>query len=117
MFLFFSDISSRNCQLNSNMNLKLGDYGLGMYKYPGDYYQNIPLRWCDPECLLFENHLLQMKQLSCQNNIWSLGVTLWEICECSQPYGNLTNENVLQLVKLKNKLTRPSRNTAWMDNM
>lgn len=99
------------------MNLKLGDYSLGIYKYPSDYYQNIPLRWCDPDCLIFENHLLKIKKISLKNNIWSLGVTLWEICECSQPYLNLSNEDILQLTKFDNKLNKPSRNSAWMNNM
>lgn len=99
------------------MNLKLGDYGLGIYKHPEDYYQNIPIRWCDPECLFFENNILKIKKMSISNNIWSLGITFWEICECNQPYLNLSNENFLQLIKLKNKLNKPSLNTRWINSM
>lgn len=118
VFICFRDIASRNCQLNSSLNLKLGDYGLGMYKYPEDYYQNIPIRWCDPECLLFyENKLLKLSKITIANNIWSLAITFWEICECCQPFLNLTNEDVLQVIKLKHKLNRPSRNTEWIHEM
>lgn len=99
------------------MTLKLGDYSLGIYKYPDDYYQNIPIRWCDPESLFFDANMLQIKKLTEKNNIWSLGVTLWEICERSPPYVNLTNEDVLQLLQLRNILNRPTRNAEWTDNM
>lgn len=99
------------------MNLKLGDYGLGMYKYPGDYYHNIPIRWCDPKSLIFENPTLKLEKITSQNNIWSLGVTLWEICERSQPYKDLSNEDILQLISLNLKLSKPSRNSSWTNNM
>ncbi|GLV44784.1 Cadherin 96Ca [Carabus blaptoides fortunei] len=96
------DLAARTCQITSDMSLKLGDYGLAVSQYARDYYQGtpaIPVRWCAPESLNYTNTTLQPKQVTLVGNIWSLGVTMWEICEWgTQPYDWLTDDEVVSQV-------------------
>lgn len=119
----YRDLAARTCQITSDMTLKLGDYGLAVSRYSRDYYQGtpaIPVRWCAPESLNYTNTTLQPKQVSLAcllftlncftstlfhlqvtlaGNIWSLGVTMWEICEWgAQPYDWLTDDEVVSQV-------------------
>lgn len=36
--LAHTDLAARNCLVASDLSIKLGDYGTGVEKYPGDYY-------------------------------------------------------------------------------
>lgn len=67
MVLFFRDLAARNCMVSSEQQLKLGDYGLSVLKYPEDYYQGapgVPVRWCAPESLIYTSTTIQPKQVS-----------------------------------------------------
>nr|CAI5819803.1 unnamed protein product [Callosobruchus analis] len=96
------DLAARNCQLTSSLVLKLGDYGLAVFRYPGDYYQSspgVPLRWCAPESLNCTQTTIQPKVVTAEGNIWALGVTMWEVYECGeQPYAGLTDDEVIAQV-------------------
>ncbi|XP_074032381.1 uncharacterized protein isoform X3 [Leptinotarsa decemlineata] len=115
------DLASRNCQLTSNLTLKLGDYGLGVFKYPNDYYQSSPgvsVRWCAPEALTYTQTTIQPKPVSPESNVWSLGVTMWEICECGeQPYSSLSDDEVISQVlgPANLRLSRPSFSVLYTD--
>lgn len=53
--------------LTSDLQLKLGDYGLSAMKYPEDYYQGalgVPVRWCAPESLVCTSTTIQPEQVS-----------------------------------------------------
>ncbi|CAG9826204.1 unnamed protein product [Diabrotica balteata] len=117
------DLASRNCQLTSTLNLKLGDYGLGPFKYPSDYYQGqpaVPVRWCAPESLACTHTTIQPKRLTPEANVWSLAVTMWEICECGeQPYWSLTDDEVISQVlgAAAVRLERPTCLVLYTDYM
>lgn len=67
MVLMFRDLAARNCMVSSDQQLKLGDYGLSVLKYPEDYYQGapgVPVRWCAPESLIYTSTTIQPKQVS-----------------------------------------------------
>ncbi|KAF5304433.1 hypothetical protein FQR65_LT07963 [Abscondita terminalis] len=100
--LIHPDFAARNCQLVSERVLKLGDYGLAATLYPEDYYQGapaVPVRWCAPESLIYTSTTIQPKKITIECNVWSLGITLWEIFECgAQPYNNLTDDDVISQV-------------------
>ncbi|XP_077590955.1 serine/threonine-protein kinase LMTK1-like isoform X2 [Stigmatopora nigra] len=95
------DLALRNCLLTSEMSVKIGDYGLSHTLFKEDYYFTqdqirVPLRWIAPE-LVDEVHgnLLVVDQTK-TSNIWSLGVTLWELLELGQqPYGQYSDRQVL----------------------
>ncbi|XP_059932810.1 serine/threonine-protein kinase LMTK1 isoform X1 [Gadus macrocephalus] len=107
-----SDLALRSCLLTSDMNVKIGDYGLSRSQYKEDYFVTpdqiwVPLRWIAPE-LIDEVHgnLLVVDQTK-TSNVWSFGVTMWELFELgNQPYQHYSDRQVLtyavkeQLLKL-----------------
>ncbi|CAJ1075162.1 serine/threonine-protein kinase LMTK1 [Xyrichtys novacula] len=108
-----SDLALRNCLLTSEMSVKIGDYGLSHSRYKDDYYITqdqiwVPLRWIAPE-LIDEVHgnLLVVDQTK-SSNIWSLGVTMWELLELgNQPYRHYSDRQVLTYAVKEQQLKLP----------
>ncbi|XP_044289086.1 serine/threonine-protein kinase LMTK2 isoform X2 [Varanus komodoensis] len=109
------DLALRNCFLTSDLNVKIGDYGIGFSRYKDDYIETdekklVPLRWTAPELVTsFQDRLLTAEQTK-NSNIWSLGVTLWELFSgAAKPYSDLSDDEVLaQVIKEKRtKLLEP----------
>uniref|UniRef100_A0A3Q2Z5A0 non-specific serine/threonine protein kinase n=1 Tax=Hippocampus comes TaxID=109280 RepID=A0A3Q2Z5A0_HIPCM len=108
-----SDLAMRNCLLTSEMSVKIGDYGLSHSLFKEDYYYTqdqiwVPLRWIAPE-LIDEVHgnLLVVDQTKA-SNIWSLGVTLWELYELGeQPYRQYSDRQVLTYAVREQQLKLP----------
>uniref|UniRef100_A0A672KXY3 non-specific serine/threonine protein kinase n=1 Tax=Sinocyclocheilus grahami TaxID=75366 RepID=A0A672KXY3_SINGR len=120
-----SDLALRNCLLSSDMKVKIGDYGLAHNMYKDDYFVTsdqtwVPLRWIAPE-LVDEVHgnLLVVDQTK-ESNIWSLGVTIWEMFELgNQPYRHYSDRQVLsyavkdQQLKLPKPLLKYPLSDRW----
>ncbi|XP_026229648.1 serine/threonine-protein kinase LMTK1 isoform X2 [Anabas testudineus] len=108
-----SDLALRNCLLTSEISVKIGDYGLSHSRYKDDYYVTqdqiwVPLRWIAPE-LIDEVHgnLLVVDQTK-SSNIWSLGVTMWELFELgNQPYRHYSDRQVLTYTVKEQQLKLP----------
>nr|XP_060620267.1 serine/threonine-protein kinase LMTK1 isoform X1 [Anolis sagrei ordinatus] len=108
-----SDLALRNCLLTADLTVKIGDYGLSHCKYKDDYFVTadqlwVPLRWVAPE-LIDEVHgnLLIVDQTK-TSNIWSLGVTIWELFELGgQPYCNYSDRQVLTYAIKEQQLKLP----------
>uniref|UniRef100_A0A667YIC8 non-specific serine/threonine protein kinase n=1 Tax=Myripristis murdjan TaxID=586833 RepID=A0A667YIC8_9TELE len=87
-----SDLALRNCYLTADLTVKVGDYGIGPYRYKEDYIITeddvfAPLRWLAPELV---GELLTAVLFSCIHR--ALGVTLWELFEnAAQPYPHLSD--------------------------
>ncbi|XP_035138667.1 serine/threonine-protein kinase LMTK2 isoform X5 [Callithrix jacchus] len=118
-----SDLALRNCFLTSDLNVKVGDYGIGFSRYKEDYIETddkkvFPLRWTAPELVTsFQDRLLTADQTK-YSNIWSLGVTLWELFDnAAQPYSNLSNLDVLnQVIRERDtKLPKPQLEQPYSD--
>ncbi|XP_029453322.1 serine/threonine-protein kinase LMTK1 [Rhinatrema bivittatum] len=124
-----SDLALRNCSLTADLTVKIGDYGLSHCKYKEDYFVTtdqlwVPLRWIAPE-LIDEVHgnLLVVDQTK-SSNIWSLGVTIWELFELgSQPYHLYSDRQVLsytikeQQLKLPKPQLKLSLSDRWYEVM
>ncbi|XP_048223536.1 serine/threonine-protein kinase LMTK2 [Perognathus longimembris pacificus] len=118
-----SDLALRNCFLTTDLNVKVGDYGIGFSRYKEDYIETddkkiVPLRWTAPELVTsFQDRLLTADQTK-YSNIWSLGVTLWELFDnASQPYANLSDLDVLnQVIRERDtKLPKPQLEQSFSD--
>ncbi|KAM8844683.1 serine/threonine-protein kinase LMTK2 [Spinachia spinachia] len=118
-----SDLALRNCYLTGDLTVKVGDYGLGPYRYKEDYIITeddvfAPLRWLAPE-LVGERHggVITLEQTK-PSNVWALGVTLWELFEsAAQPYPHLSDREVLNHV-IKDqqvKLFKPQLELPYSD--
>ncbi|XP_026866615.2 serine/threonine-protein kinase LMTK1 isoform X1 [Electrophorus electricus] len=124
-----SDLALRNCLLTSEMTVKVGDYGLSHSRYKDDYFVTadqiwVPLRWIAPE-LIDEVHgnLLVVDQTKA-SNVWSLGVTIWELFELgNQPYRHYSDRQVLtyavkeQQLKLPKPLLKVALSERWYEVM
>ncbi|XP_058013776.1 serine/threonine-protein kinase LMTK2 isoform X2 [Ahaetulla prasina] len=117
------DLALRNCFLTSDLNVKIGDYGIGFSRYKEDYIETdenkfVPLRWTAPELVTsFQDRLLTAEQTK-YSNVWALGVTLWELFSgATKPYSELSNEEVLmQVIKEKQtKLSQPPLEQPYSD--
>ncbi|XP_028843322.1 serine/threonine-protein kinase LMTK1 isoform X3 [Denticeps clupeoides] len=124
-----SDLALRNCLLSSEMTVKIGDYGFSHSRYKDDYFVTadqiwVPLRWIAPE-LIDEVHgnLLVVDQTKA-SNVWSLGVTIWELFELgNQPYRHYSDRQVLtyavkeQQLKLPKPLLKIPLSERWYEVM
>ncbi|KAL7979238.1 hypothetical protein Chor_015262, partial [Crotalus horridus] len=123
LFLFYRDLALRNCFLTSDLNVKIGDYGIGFSRYQEDYIEAdenklVPLRWTAPELVTsFQDRLLTAEHTK-YSNVWALGVTLWELFSgATKPYSELSDEEVLtQVIKEKQtKLSEPPLEQPYSD--
>uniref|UniRef100_A0A4W5NNB1 non-specific serine/threonine protein kinase n=1 Tax=Hucho hucho TaxID=62062 RepID=A0A4W5NNB1_9TELE len=70
-----SDLALRNCYLTADLTVKVGDYGIGPYRFKEDYIiteddESAPLRWMAPE-LVGERHggVITLDQTK-PGNVW-----------------------------------------------
>uniref|UniRef100_A0A8C6T182 Apoptosis-associated tyrosine kinase b n=1 Tax=Neogobius melanostomus TaxID=47308 RepID=A0A8C6T182_9GOBI len=123
------DLALRNCLLTADVSVKIGDYGLSHTKYKDDYYVTsdqmyVPLRWIAPELIDEVHGNLLVADQTLQSNIWSLGVTIWELFElANQPYRHYSDRQVLmyavreQQLRLARPLLKVPLAERWYEVM
>jgi len=73
------DLAARNVLVGAEAHVKISDLGLGRHTYPHEYYApagvktSLPVRWMPPESV-------STGIVTSESDIWSLAVTLWEVC-------------------------------------
>ncbi|XP_012254349.2 vascular endothelial growth factor receptor 2-like [Athalia rosae] len=101
------DLAARNILLDSNMNLKVSDFGLsrnGIYVIAeNERARRLPVRWMSPEAM-------RDREFSPKSDVWSYAVVLWEIGTLGAfPYPDIRDDQLLRHVVLENKrLTKPA---------
>ncbi|CAB3986462.1 tyrosine- kinase receptor Tie-1-like [Paramuricea clavata] len=107
--LVHRDLAARNILVATESHVKISDFGLSRI-YDDDYYrshrenQRLPIRWLAPECL-------EQKKFTVYSDVWSLGVTLWEMFSYGKrPYEDwkfkFTSE-LIQALKSGKRLPKP----------
>ncbi|XP_065897353.1 uncharacterized protein [Dysidea avara] len=100
------DLACRNVLVGNNKVLKISDFGLARQLNDNlVYYRStegkLPIRWMAPEAI-------RDRVFNTNTDIWSYGVTLWEICTLGAfPYPLLTNRDVLEALLEGQRLERP----------
>ncbi|KAK7080623.1 DNA damage responsive protein [Halocaridina rubra] len=98
MSLIHRDLAARNCLVGKDLTIKISDFGMCRPLYSRDYYRindekhsMLPIRWMAWESAL-------QGKFSTKSDVWSFGVTLWEILTMGrqQPYDKLSDEGVLE---------------------
>ncbi|CAO1344089.1 unnamed protein product [Diamesa tonsa] len=92
------DVACRNCLVNAQKVVKLGDFGMARPMNESEYYRfnrkgMLPVRWMSPESL-------DQGLFTPASDVWSFGVLLYEIVTFgSFPFQGMTNNEVLDHVK------------------
>lgn len=108
------DLAARNILLASQHQAKISDFGLSRALCADDnYYQasqggKWPIKWYAPESFNYGT-------FSHSSDVWSFGVTLWEMFSFGQPpYGDMKGVDVIKIVEDGKRLTKPD---ACPDNV
>merc|ERR1712146_30947 len=93
------DLAARNILLDNALNAKISDFGLSRF---GAEDQEIktksdvgPIKWMSPEAI-------KDKVYSQKSDVWSFGVTVWEVLTRQNPYPSMDLIQVATAVCYKN---------------
>ena len=104
------DLAARNVLVNSERRGKISDYGMSRILGSKGYYRSrgtaMSVRWTAPEAL-------QQEIFSEQSDVWSYGITLYEIwTQGATPYEGLTERRVWVDVTEGKRLQCPEKCSA-----
>ncbi|XP_046370203.2 tyrosine-protein kinase HTK16-like [Haliotis rufescens] len=107
--LVHRDLAARNILLKDMKQIKISDFGLSRaVGTESDYYKAThggrwPIKWYAPESVNYG-------QFSHASDVWSYGVTLWEMFTFGEPpYGEMKGIEVVQYIEHGKRLIKPDR--------
>ena len=94
--ILHKDVGTRSCFVENDGTIKIAHFGVGLYLHPSDYYHDnymtLPARWMSPETL-------QTKMFTKSNDVWSLGVLIWELFSyADKPYGDVSDKEAMTFI-------------------
>uniref|UniRef100_A0A915PNG9 Protein kinase domain-containing protein n=1 Tax=Setaria digitata TaxID=48799 RepID=A0A915PNG9_9BILA len=105
------DIATRNCLVSEirqrdRLFVQICDSALSKDFFPNDYHclgdnENRPMKWMAYESLINNS-------FNSSTDVWSFGVTLWELLSCGQqPYSEIDPEEMATVLKRGKRLPQP----------
>ncbi|KAG2469313.1 MERTK kinase, partial [Polypterus senegalus] len=100
-------ISAKSLVIGDDLRVFVADFGLSKKIYSGNYYRQkiairMPIKWMALESLAESVY-------SSKSDVWSFGVTMWEIVSRGRiPYPGLQNHELLEYLEAGNRLKMPS---------
>ncbi|KFR15509.1 Cytoplasmic tyrosine-protein kinase BMX, partial [Opisthocomus hoazin] len=99
------DLAARNCLVDSNLTVKVSDFGMTRYVLDDLYVSSLgtkfPVKWSAPE-------VFHYTKFSSKSDVWAFGILMWEVFTLGkQPYELYDNTQVIEKVSQGYRLYRP----------
>ncbi|XP_035183083.1 cytoplasmic tyrosine-protein kinase BMX [Oxyura jamaicensis] len=99
------DLAARNCLVDSNLTVKVSDFGMTRYVLDDLYVSSLgtkfPVKWSAPE-------VFHYTKFSSKSDVWAFGILMWEVFTLGkQPYELYDNMQVIEKVSQGYRLYRP----------
>ncbi|NWI16796.1 BMX kinase, partial [Crypturellus soui] len=99
------DLAARNCLVDSNLTVKVSDFGMTRYVLDDLYISSLgtkfPVKWSAPEVFHYTKY-------SSKSDVWAFGILMWEVFTLGkQPYELYDNMQVIEKVSQGFRLYRP----------
>ncbi|CAH8608531.1 unnamed protein product [Schistosoma haematobium] len=100
------DLAARNVLVQSKDQVQITDFGLAkcLDTIHSEYHASggrMPIKWLAIECI-------QDRIFSSKSDVWSYGITLWEMCTFGhRPYENIHARDLLDFLEKGNRLPQP----------
>ncbi|NXG68132.1 BMX kinase, partial [Baryphthengus martii] len=99
------DLAARNCLVDSNLTVKVSDFGMTRYVLDDLYVSSLgtkfPVKWSAPE-------VFHYTKFSSKSDVWAFGILMWEVFTLGkQPFELYDNMQVIEKVSQGYRLYRP----------
>ncbi|XP_074939969.1 cytoplasmic tyrosine-protein kinase BMX [Phalacrocorax aristotelis] len=99
------DLAARNCLVDSNLTVKVSDFGMTRYVLDDLYISSLgtkfPVKWSAPEVFHYTKY-------SSKSDVWAFGILMWEVFTLGkQPYELYDNMQVIEKISQGYRLYRP----------